>query len=114
MSRFYYYLILINMAANIIASVPVILLNHHKDGAVSSMLISIVVGIILVIVYTRFFNSFPGMTLPELLKKTTVKWFYQPFVFFSCHMVYSWFNYINHLYVSAYSFFNTANADYSN
>lgn len=70
------------MAANIIASVPVILLNHHKDGAVSSMLISIVVGIILVIVYTRFFNSFPGMTLPELLKKTTVKWFYQPFVFF--------------------------------
>ncbi|TSI05116.1 GerAB/ArcD/ProY family transporter [Lysinibacillus sp. BW-2-10] len=81
MSRFYYYLILVNMVSNIIASVPVILLYFHKEGAISSMILSVVVGTIIITVYTRFFNNFPGMTLPELLQKTTAKWFYNPFIF---------------------------------
>ncbi|MCM3386897.1 GerAB/ArcD/ProY family transporter [Ureibacillus chungkukjangi] len=88
MSRYYYYLILINMVANIIASVPAILFQYHKNGAVSSMIFGIVAGTILVTVYTRFFNGFPGMTLPDLLKKTTSKWFYKPFLFFLAVM---WF-----------------------
>lgn len=81
MNRFYYYLILINMVANIIASVPAILLHYHKDGSVSSMILGAIAGVILITIYTRFFISFPGMTLPELLQKTTSKWFYLPFVF---------------------------------
>lgn len=81
MSRFYYYLILINMVANIIASVPVILLHFHKEGAVSSMLLAVIAGTVLITVYTRFFNSFPGMTLPELLQKTFAPWFHLPVVF---------------------------------
>lgn len=88
MSRFYYYLIIINMVANIIASVPAILLHYHKDGAISSMILAVIVGTLLVIIYTRFFNSFPGMTLPELLQKTTARWFHLPFVFFLAVM---WF-----------------------
>jgi hypothetical protein len=88
LSRFYYYLILINMVANIIASVPAILLHFHKEGAVPSMILAVVVGTLLVTIYTRFFNSFPGMTLPELLEKTTAKWFHLPFVFFLAVM---WF-----------------------
>ncbi|KGR83882.1 GerAB/ArcD/ProY family transporter [Lysinibacillus odysseyi] len=88
MSRYYYYLILINMVANIIASVPAILLHSHKDGAVSAMILAIFVGTFLVTVYTRFFNAFPGRTLPELLQKTTAPWFYRPFVFFLAVM---WF-----------------------
>lgn len=79
MSRYYYYLIFINMVANIIASVPVILMHYRKDGTVISMIIAIIIGMIQVIIYTRFFNSFPGMTLPDLLKKSTSKWFYIPF-----------------------------------
>ncbi|WP_413365059.1 GerAB/ArcD/ProY family transporter [Lysinibacillus sp. 3P01SB] len=81
MSRFYYYLILINMVANIIASVPVILLHFHKEGAVSSMLLAVVAGTILITLFTRFFNSFPGMALPELLQKTSARWFHLPVVF---------------------------------
>ncbi|MFF5996693.1 GerAB/ArcD/ProY family transporter [Lysinibacillus sp. KU-BSD001] len=81
MSRFYYYLILINMMANIIAFVPVILLHHREDGAVSAMILGLLAGIILVSIYTRFFNEFPGKTLPDLLQKTTAKWFYNPFLF---------------------------------
>lgn len=81
MSRFYYYLILINMVANIIASVPAILLHYHNDGAVISMLLSIAAGVLLITLYTKFFLKYPGKTLPELLEKTTSKWFYLPFVF---------------------------------
>ncbi|MBM7663840.1 hypothetical protein JOC25_000296 [Solibacillus kalamii] len=81
MSRFYYYLIIINMMANIIASVPAILLHYHKEGTVISMILSIGAGVVLVTIYTRFFLSYPGKTLPELLEKTTSKWFYLPFVF---------------------------------
>lgn len=88
MSRYYYYLILINMVANIIASVPAILFQSHKEGSVSSMILALIIGTILVTVYTRFFNAFPGMTLPDLLKKTTSKWFYNPFIFFLALM---WF-----------------------
>lgn len=69
MSRFYYYLILINMVANIIASVPAILLHYHNDGAVISMLLSIAAGVLLVTIYTKFFLKYPGKTLPELLEK---------------------------------------------
>ena len=81
MSRFYYYLILINMVANIIASVPAILLHYHNEGTVISMLLAIAAGVVLVTIYTRFFLSYPGKTLPELLEKTTSRWFYLPFVF---------------------------------
>lgn len=76
------------MVANIIASVPAILLQFHKEGSVSSMILAVVTGTILVTIYTRFFNTFPGMTLPDLLKKTTSKWFYKPFLFFLALM---WF-----------------------
>lgn len=88
MSRYYYYLILVNMVANIIASVPSILLQYHKEGSVSGMILAVVGGTILVTIYTRFFNAFPGMTLPDLLKKTTAKWFYNPFLVFLALM---WF-----------------------
>jgi len=68
------------MIANIIASVPVILMQYRKDGAMMSIILAIIAGIVLVTIYTRFFNSFPGKTLPELLKSVTSKWFYWPFI----------------------------------
>lgn len=69
------------MVANIIASVPAILLHYHKEGAVSAMIMALIFGVLLITIYTRFFNSFPGKTLPELLATTTAKWFHLPFVF---------------------------------
>lgn len=69
------------MVANVIASVPAILLHFHNEGAVSAMVLSVVIGTIIVTIYAKFFNAFPGMTLPDLLQKTTSKWFYNPFIF---------------------------------
>lgn len=80
MSRFYYYLVFINMLSNIIASVPAILLQSAKKGSVSAMILAVVGGTLLVTFFSRFFSAFPGMTLPALLKKTTSKWFYNPFI----------------------------------
>ncbi len=70
------------MVANIVASVPVILLQHRKEGAITSMIIATIVGITLIFIITRFFNAFPGMTLPDLLKKTMSKWIYTPILIY--------------------------------
>lgn len=88
MSRYYYYLILINMIANIISAVPTILLHYGSDGAVSGLLIGIMLGLAIVICFTKFFNAFPGKTFPEMLVETTAKWFYYPLLFF---MAVLWF-----------------------
>lgn len=69
------------MVANIIASVPGILLHYYKEGSVISMIFAVAAGVIIVTIYTKFFLLYPGKTLPELLEKTTSKWFYLTFVF---------------------------------
>ncbi|HWL26025.1 MAG TPA: GerAB/ArcD/ProY family transporter [Ureibacillus sp.] len=88
MSRFYYYLILINMIANIIASVPVILIQYRKNGVILSMILGIIVGLIIVYLITNFFNSYPGKSLPDLLKATMPKWFN---IFFTFVLIGVWF-----------------------
>jgi len=88
LSRFYYYLILINMIANIISAVPTILLYYREDGAVSALIVGAMLGLVIVVIYTKFFNAFPGMTFPELLVKTMPKWFYYPLL---CFMAIMWF-----------------------
>lgn len=81
MSRYYYYLVLVNMFANIITSVPVILFQNRKDGAIVSMILALLVGVLCIYFFTNFFNSFPGKTLPDLLKHTMPKWFTAIFTF---------------------------------
>ncbi|SOC44076.1 GerAB/ArcD/ProY family transporter [Ureibacillus acetophenoni] len=88
MSRYYYYLVLVNMFANIITSVPVILFQNRKDGAIISMILAMIVGLICITFFTKFFNSFPGKTLPDMLKQTMPKWFT---VIFTFVLVIVWF-----------------------
>lgn len=63
------------MITNIIASVPVILTQYRKDGVIISMMIGTILGLLVIFLFTKFFNSFPGKTLPDLLKQTMPKWF---------------------------------------
>ncbi|MFC4410035.1 GerAB/ArcD/ProY family transporter [Chungangia koreensis] len=74
MSRFYYYLVFVNLVVNIVASVPSILLHYTGKGALSAILLSIVFGAIVVWVHTRFYISFPGKGLPELLRQVMPNW----------------------------------------
>ncbi|MBY0098104.1 GerAB/ArcD/ProY family transporter [Mesobacillus maritimus] len=75
MSRYFFYLVFVNMIANVVASVPKILLEKKSEGAIASMLLSIFLGLALCYIVARFFNSFPGKGLPELTQKYLPRWF---------------------------------------
>ncbi|WP_144510198.1 GerAB/ArcD/ProY family transporter [Bacillus sp. FJAT-22090] len=86
MSRFLYYFIIITMLANIVASVPKILLFESEKGAIISMIAASILGPIIVFIIIKLFNLFPGKTLPQMMKQYTPKWFAYPvlFYFFVC------------------------------
>lgn len=88
MSRYIYYFILITMVTNLIVSVPRILMRDSKDGVILSMIIAVITGIILTIIVINLFSYFPNMTYPEILKKSTPKWFYYPILLYFAS---SWF-----------------------
>jgi hypothetical protein len=75
MSRYFYYLVFVNMVANVVASVPKILLERKAEGAIVSMIIAVFLGMALCYIVARFFNAFPGKGLPELAKKYLPRWF---------------------------------------
>ncbi|VEF49746.1 spore germination protein (amino acid permease) [Bacillus freudenreichii] len=76
MNRFLYYLIFVNMAANMISAVSKILMDHRMAGAVTSILLSIIFGLILLYINGKFFNQFPGKDFPALLKEHAPSWMY--------------------------------------
>ncbi|MFS0638014.1 GerAB/ArcD/ProY family transporter [Mesobacillus foraminis] len=74
MSRYFFYLVFVNMIANVVASVPKILISHREDGAIVSMILSFFSGLVFCYIVTRFFNLFPGQGLPELTRKYLPRW----------------------------------------
>lgn len=88
MNRYIYYLIIINMLANIASVVPRVLLAKTKDGALISMGLGLVGGLILVYFFIRFFSKYPGKDLPHLMKTHTPKWLYLPLLFYFAIMWY--------------------------
>ncbi|MFP3126000.1 spore germination protein [Ectobacillus funiculus] len=74
MNRYFYYLIIVNMVANIVACVPRIVLAARTKGAIVSMILALIMGSMVTYTITRFFNKFPGKGLPELLQEYTPKW----------------------------------------
>ncbi|MFB9761308.1 GerAB/ArcD/ProY family transporter [Ectobacillus funiculus] len=89
MNRYFYYLILVNMIANVVASVPRILLAAKTKGAIVSMILALIMGSMVTYIMARFFNKFPGKGLPELLQEYTPKWITIPLLMF---LVTGWFS----------------------
>ncbi|WP_342048030.1 GerAB/ArcD/ProY family transporter [Bacillus sp. OTU530] len=89
MNRYFYYLIMINMIANVAASVPTILLAARAKGAIVSMILALITGSMATYTIARFFNKFPGKGLPELLKEYTPKWITIPLLML---LVVAWFS----------------------
>lgn len=88
MNRLIYYLIFINMFSNIATIVPRVLLANSKDGALVSMGLGLIAGLVLTYVIIRFFNKYPGKDFPELMKCYTSKWFHLPTLFIFAIMWY--------------------------
>lgn len=77
------------MISSIAATVPKILLEQSKSGAIASMVLGTLIGLILTYIIIRFFNKFPGKDLPELMKKNMPKWVFYPIIFFFFLIMYA-------------------------
>ncbi len=62
------------MVANVVASVPKILITYRTEGAIVSIIVAFFSGLVFCYLCTRFFNLFPGQGLPDLTKKYLPNW----------------------------------------
>ena len=88
MSRFLYYLIFVNMLAIITTPVPRLLLIHSTDGAIISMIVSVLLGVLFTYITVSFFTHFNGQDMIMLLDKHTANWVRIPVTLFFAVM---WF-----------------------
>ncbi len=74
MNRYFFYLVFVNMIANVVSSVPKILIGQRMNGAIISMVVSYFLGLAFCYICARFFNLFPGQGLPDLTRKYLPRW----------------------------------------
>ncbi|MGN7388758.1 GerAB/ArcD/ProY family transporter [Sporosarcina sp. SAFN-015] len=82
MSRFLFYLILINMITNMVSITPRILIVGSNTGTVLSLVLALIIGMIFTYILVILFSRFPGQGLPEILNAYTPKWFATPVLLF--------------------------------
>ncbi|CAM4189915.1 hypothetical protein FHS16_000159 [Paenibacillus endophyticus] len=82
MNRYVFYNFMLVSFINLMLYVPHILIQYRYTGAVSSIVIGILIGTILVYLYTSAMARFPGKGLPEILKLYSPKWLVSIMMFF--------------------------------
>lgn len=82
MTRYFFYNFFLTSFVNLMLYVPHILIEHRYTGAVSSMLISGVIGTLLTYAYTAALSHFPGMGLPEILRAYWPRWLVSPIMIY--------------------------------
>ncbi|UGB32303.1 GerAB/ArcD/ProY family transporter [Metabacillus sp. B2-18] len=73
--RFIYVMLILNMLTNIVAYVPMVLIENRSNGSVLAMILAVPTGIIIIYFFTKYMSNFPYMGLPEILDKYAPKWF---------------------------------------
>ncbi|MFP7296491.1 GerAB/ArcD/ProY family transporter [Neobacillus niacini] len=68
MNRYFLYLVFLNMLSNVIIFVPKFLIQYRYDGALLSIVIAIISGMILMYLDSIVFARFPGEGLPEIIE----------------------------------------------
>ncbi|MCK6204174.1 spore germination protein [Bacillus infantis] len=82
-SRYFYYLILLNMLANIIVFVPKMLIEERTGGAVMSMAAALPLGVIGAYFFSRAMGRFEGKSLPQILKNSFIPgWAGKPLILY--------------------------------
>lgn len=69
MNRYYVYLILFNMFANMVAYIPKVLVNHRFDGLLQSITIGTLIGLVMMYIVSTTMFQFPGEGYPEIVKR---------------------------------------------
>jgi hypothetical protein len=83
MSRYTYYHVLYVGMINIMMFVPSLLIRDRFNGAVSGMLVAMVIGSILSLGTMACFERFPGLGFPEICDRYTPRWFTQTNILFA-------------------------------
>lgn len=87
MSRYTYYHVLYVGMINIMMFVPSLLIRDRFNGAVSGMLIAMVIGTILSLGTMACFERFPGLGFPEICERYTPRWFTQANILFAAFVL---------------------------
>jgi spore germination protein KB len=74
MSRYYYYLVLINTITNSIIYLPKVLIQDRYNGASMAILISIPFGALLLYFFTKSLKKLNSLALPEILEYYFPRW----------------------------------------
>ncbi|ARD47854.1 GerAB/ArcD/ProY family transporter [Sporosarcina sp. P33] len=82
MSRFVYFLLLSNMAANLIAAGPRILFSKSEDGAIVAIIMGLFFGVFMNWALITSLKAFPGKSLPEILTQYVSGWIKVPVLLF--------------------------------
>ncbi|MDQ1913811.1 GerAB/ArcD/ProY family transporter [Paenibacillus sp. GD4] len=69
MNRYFYYLVLLNMLTNVISYVPQTLIEYRFSGTLSSMLISVPIGTLLMYTLMKSLAHLPQQDLPQILEQ---------------------------------------------
>ncbi|NOV04695.1 hypothetical protein [Paenibacillus planticolens] len=74
MSRYTYYHVLYVGMINIMMFVPTMLIRDRFQGAISGMLIAMVIGSVIAYVMMASFEKFPGLGFPEICDRYIPRW----------------------------------------
>ncbi|TLS52286.1 hypothetical protein FE782_09935 [Paenibacillus antri] len=80
MNRYLVYLVTLNMLANIVSQVSLLLFEDRFNGSVSSILLSIPIGAVAMIVFVKLFDRFPNQGLSEIVGGALPRWIGAPFL----------------------------------
>lgn len=72
-TRYFYFLILMNMLINIINFVPRELIDMRFDGALMSILFAVPIGTAFIYLFTKVMYKFPGKGVPEIFDASMPK-----------------------------------------
>ncbi|ASS66414.1 MULTISPECIES: hypothetical protein [unclassified Paenibacillus] len=74
MNRYFYYSFIMVAMLNLMLYVPSVLLKDRMNGAVSGLIVSLIVGTAIGYASTSALARFPGMGLPEILRLFLPEW----------------------------------------
>jgi len=72
MSRYFIYLVLVNLLINTIVYLPKILMKERFDGAIAALLIAIPAGTLLAYALSKAMSKFPGSGLSDIMNERNV------------------------------------------
>ncbi|QJC52982.1 GerAB/ArcD/ProY family transporter [Paenibacillus albicereus] len=85
MNRYFYYSFIMVAMLNLMLFVPSVLLQERMTGAVSSLLVAILLGTLTAYAATSALARFPGLGVPEILRLYLPEWIVKPLLaLFAC------------------------------